>query len=427
MAKVSYKQRMISLIELNKSDAEIKNTIYKEYDIVVKLSDIEAKRNTNYILEFKENKKQEIDSKVILVKEILNDNYYNPLTKKEIVNKIYANHDVYLTPIEIKEILWTKLRNEIIYDKYEWTYRLKNKINNEFEEIENPTLIQYLKNNISEIIKELFGKIQFSQTVNFSEEFLYNGVNDILEFDIHNELSFEKLQKIVLENYNLLGKVFNIIQNINSVINYRNDIIENGNDIIESDLNNFIDKFQTLFEVDEDIVMIKNKFLFNQTKDELEFLYEAYDKYNSVLDKTNDTIKNDNSFAIKAEILSPNILFDTNEKINKLLIELDNPVNSINLILDLIKNSQIINDNEKVNNYLEKLINEAKKIEFLVYNNYSITNNYEGKNSIENLEKNNSLELVVFSNILKEEKYRLGSPVVNQFVENVTKRIKDLK
>lgn len=128
MAKVSYKQRIIDLIELNKSDVEIKKTIYNEYNIVIKLSDIEAKRNTNYIIEFKENKNQEIDDKIILVKTILNDNYYNPLTKKEIVNKIYAKHHVFLTQIEIKEILWTRLRNEIVYDKDEWTYRLKNKI-----------------------------------------------------------------------------------------------------------------------------------------------------------------------------------------------------------------------------------------------------------------------------------------------------------
>lgn len=128
MAKVSHKQRIIDLIELNKSDVEIKKTIYNEYNIVVKLSDIEAKRNTNYIIEFKENINQEIDDKIKLVKEILNDNYYNPLTKKEIVNKINSKYQVYLTQIEIKEILWTRLRNEIVYDKDEWTYRLKCKI-----------------------------------------------------------------------------------------------------------------------------------------------------------------------------------------------------------------------------------------------------------------------------------------------------------
>ena len=125
MAKVSHKQRIIDLIELNKTDVQIKKTIYNEYNIVVKLSDIEAKRNTNYIIEFKENKNQEIVDKIKLVKEILDDNYYNPLTKKEIVNKINAKYNVYLTQIEIKEVLWTRLRNEIVYDKDEWTYRLK--------------------------------------------------------------------------------------------------------------------------------------------------------------------------------------------------------------------------------------------------------------------------------------------------------------
>ena len=309
MAKVSHKQRIIDLIELNKSDVEIKKTIYNEYNIVVKLSDIEAKRNTNYIIEFKENKNQEIDDKIKLVKEILDDNYYNPLTKKEIVNKIHAKHQVYLTQIEIKEILWTRLRNEIVYDKDEWTYRLKNKIKNEIDEIEKPTLNQYLKNNISDIIKELYGKIQFSQTVNFLEEFLYNEVNDIHDFDAHNELCFEKLQKIVLQNYNLLKKMYNIIQNIPNIVSLKNEVIENDDDINETDLNNFTNTFNSLFEVDEEKIRIKNNFFFNQTKDELEFLYEAYDKYISVINKKTDSTNKENSSSTKDYVLH-NVNFD---------------------------------------------------------------------------------------------------------------------
>jgi hypothetical protein len=309
MAKVSHKQRIIDLIELNKSDVEIKKTIYNEYNIVVKLTDIEAKRNTNYIIEFKENKDQEIDSKLILVKEILNDYYYNPLSKKEIVSKINSKYNVYLTPIEVKEILWSKLRNEIVYDKNEWTYRLKNKIKNEIDEIENPTLNQYLKNNISDIIKELYGKIQFSQTVNFSKEFLYNEVNDIHDFDVHNELYFEKLQKIVLRNYNLLKKMYNIIQNIPSIVSLKNEIIENDEDINETDLNNFTNTFDSLFEVDEEKIRIKNNFFFNQTKDELEFLFEAYEKYKSVIIKKTDSINQENSSSTKDYIIH-NMNFD---------------------------------------------------------------------------------------------------------------------
>ena len=427
MAKVSHKQRIIDLIELNKSDVEIKKTIYNEYDIVVKLSDIEAKRNTNYIVEFKENKDQEIDSKLILVKEILNDYYYNPLTKKEIVNIINSKYNVYLTQIEVKEILWSKLRNEIVYDKNEWTYRLKNKIKNEINEIENSTLNQYLKNNISDIIKELYGKIQFSQTVNFSKEFLYNEVNDILDFDVHNELCFEKLQKIVLQNYNLLKKIFNIIQNIPSIVSFKNDIIENDDNINEIDLNNFTNTFNSLFEVDEEKIRIKNNFFFNQTKDELEFLFEAYEKYYCSFGKSNEYKNNEILISSKDDLKSLENINEDSEKINNLLNELNNPINSINLILNLLKNPKILNDDEKLNDYFEKLINETKKIDFLVRDRHSIGNIYENTDLDDNLKKNNSLELEIIFNIFKEEKYRLGSPVVNQFVENVTKRIKDLK
>jgi hypothetical protein len=427
MAKVSHKQRIIDLIELNKSDVEIKKTIYNEYNIVVKLSDIEAKRNTNYIIEYKENKDQEIDNKLILVKEILNDYYYNPLTKKEIVNKVNSKYNVYLTQIEVKKLLWSKLRNEIDYDRNDWTYRLKNKIKNDIDEIENLTLNKYLKNNISDIIKELFGKIQFSLTVNFSEEFLYNEVNDIHDFDFHNELCFEKLKKIVIQNYNLLKKTYNIIQNIPSIVSLKNEIIENDDDINETDLNNFTNTFNSLFEVDEEKIRIKNNFFFNQTKDELEFLYEAYEKYYCSFGKKNEYKNNEISISSKDDIKISDNIYEDSEKMPNLLNELNNPINSVNLIIDSIKNPKIINDNNKVNNYLELLLIEIKKIEFLLIESNSIMNTYENTNLDNDIKKNNSLELEIIFNILKEEKYRLGSPVVNQFVENVTKRIKDLK
>lgn len=408
MAKVSHKQRIIDLIELNKSDVEIKKTIYNEYNIVVKLSDIEAKRNTNYIIEFKENKNQEIDDKIKLVKEILNDNYYNPLTKKEIVNKIYTIHQVYLTQIEIKEILWTRLRNEIVYDKDEWTYRLKNKIINNFEELETPTLNQYLKNNISEIIEELYGKIQFTQIVNFSEEFLYNEVNDIHDFDVHNELCFEKLQKIVLQNYNLLKKMYNIIQNMPSIVSLKNEIIENDDEINETDLNNFTNTFNSLFEVDEEKISIKNNFFFNQTKDELEFLFEAYEKYYCSFGKTNEYKNNEILISSKDELKSSENINEDSEKIHSLLIELNNPINSINLILDLIKNPKIINDNDKVYNYLELLLIESKKINFILKN-----------------KKEKFLDINVILKIISEEKYRIGKYDANLLAENIIFRLKN--
>jgi hypothetical protein len=188
MAKVSHKQRIIDLIEFNKSDVEIKKTIYNEYNIVVKLSDIEAKRNTNYIIEFKENKNQEIDDKIKLVKEILNDNYYNPLTKKDIVNKIYAEQNVCVTQIEIKEILWTKLRNEIVYDKNEWTYRLRK--NNDLQKLDN-NIDEYTSiidgyTIIVKIVEREFDPLYWSKTEGLKQFIYYNKLHPKAEILIES-------------------------------------------------------------------------------------------------------------------------------------------------------------------------------------------------------------------------------------------------
>ena len=48
------------------------------------------------------------------------------------------------------------------------------------------------------------------------------------------------------------------------------------------------------------------------------------------------------------------------------------------------------------------------------------------ENSIDNYE-NKAIPLDLLLEIMKEEKYRLGSPIVNQFVDNIKTRIKDLK
>lgn len=295
MAKVSYKQRIISLIELNKTNTEIKNTIYKEYNIVVQLSDIESKRNSTYIPRLNQVKEAGNESAEKIIKDILNENFNYPLTKKEIIFKINKKYTINISRDELKYLLWGKLKNEIIYDRNDWTYRLKNKLNEEIEDVENTTLIEYLKNNISDIIKQLFGKIQFCQTITFSEKFLYNEANEIYDFDINDKLCFENLQKNVVENLSLLKKTNTIIQNITGIVFYENDIKED--DINESDLNNFFNIFHELFDLDGENIKIKNKILFNQTKDELEFLYEAYDCYFNKLQnyniKTNIEINNE--------------------------------------------------------------------------------------------------------------------------------------
>lgn len=212
MAKVSHKQRIIDLIELNKSDVEIKKTIYNEYNIVVSLSDIESKRNTNYIIEFKENKNQEIENKIKLVKELLNENYYNPLTKKAIVNKIHATHHIYLTQNEIKEILWTRLRSEIVYDKDEWTYRLKNKLINEYEvdNIQNKENLFSTKNEIKSSLNfdlEIFidnSKFKIYKKKEFFKPIFYynfnssNGDNEII-INLSHELYKPEYEEFIIK------------------------------------------------------------------------------------------------------------------------------------------------------------------------------------------------------------------------------------
>jgi len=127
MEQVSYKQRILSLIKLNKTDVEIKEIIREEYKKVFKLSDIEYLRSTDFV--DSDIQKQDIEDKISFVLDLLRGNPNKSYTKKQIVDLVKIKHEIKLSKIEIKEILWSKLRSKIIYDSDNWTYKFKDENN----------------------------------------------------------------------------------------------------------------------------------------------------------------------------------------------------------------------------------------------------------------------------------------------------------
>ena len=136
MAEISYSQRIINLIKLEFKDNEIKKIIFDEYGIYLTSIDLQKKRNSISVIDLNPSYNQNsekttnliLEEKTDLIREMFEDIYYVPLTKKEIIKKIYENHKIIITQIDAKEILWKILKNEIIYDRNDWTYKFKNKI-----------------------------------------------------------------------------------------------------------------------------------------------------------------------------------------------------------------------------------------------------------------------------------------------------------
>ena len=202
MTEILYTDRIIQLIELNHNDSEILKIIYEEYNIYLSIDVVQKKRNSKNLSDFNQSNSQSLQKrtnlmleyKSDLIREMFEDIYYVPLTKKEIVNKIHAKYQLYLTQIEIREILWTRLRNEIVYDKDEWTYRLKNKI--EEINIQDQIIIaSKIDDNIS--------------NKNFDFEILIDNSN----FKIYKKKEFFK--PIFYYNFNSLNGDNEIIINLN--------------------------------------------------------------------------------------------------------------------------------------------------------------------------------------------------------------------
>lgn len=134
MTEILYTDRIIQLIELNHNDSEILKIIHEEYNIYLSIDAVQKKRNSISVIDLNPSYNQNsekttnliLEEKTDLIREMFEDIYYVPLTKKEIIKKIYENHKIIITQIDAKEILWKILKSELIYDRNDWTYKLKN-------------------------------------------------------------------------------------------------------------------------------------------------------------------------------------------------------------------------------------------------------------------------------------------------------------
>jgi hypothetical protein len=135
MTEILYTDRIIQLIELHHNDSEILKIIHEEYNIYLSIDVVKKKRISKNLSDFNQSNSQSLqkttnlilEDKTYLIREMFEDIYYVPLTKKEIIKKIYENHKIIISQIDAKEILWKILKSEIIYDRNDWTYKFKNK------------------------------------------------------------------------------------------------------------------------------------------------------------------------------------------------------------------------------------------------------------------------------------------------------------
>jgi hypothetical protein len=200
MAKKSHSERIKDLIELNKSNLEIRNIIYNEYKIYYTLTDIENKRKPVTKEKIILNTEAQLDFEAKLVRSILIDNIEIPLTRNDIVKLIYKNHHFVISLSEVNRILFSDLKNEIIYNTTDWTYKLrKNERVNSIEE-KNKTLLkerpvfnqttkdlELLSENYNTQNSELkdinFPRVsdnfQTKKDRNFGEEIFLNGKKDL--------------------------------------------------------------------------------------------------------------------------------------------------------------------------------------------------------------------------------------------------------
>ena len=90
MTEILHTDRIIELIELNHNDSEILKIIHEEYNIYLSIDAVQKKRNSISVIDLNPSYNQNsekttnliLEEKTDLIREMFEDIYYVPLTKK---------------------------------------------------------------------------------------------------------------------------------------------------------------------------------------------------------------------------------------------------------------------------------------------------------------------------------------------------------
>ena len=228
------------------------------------------------------------------------------------------------------------------------------------------TLFSYINTNIHIFIKE-----KQSNSLIYSQQLidhLLNLDNDILGFDIDSKKHKKLLIKILKYRLDFVLKVKSLFyyENLNKITSLFR--IQNDLTIFESQI-----EIKSLFNLYKDVcyivhnyLIIENQELFNHAKNEIQLLYEAYDKlYTDITGNVFDT----QSITIKKTLLKEKIeASEITEQIEK-SVKFDN-VKDNNIQSELKKNKTNLEENLKSLNSLinKNICNNSNKNEIIRIN-----------------------------------------------------------
>jgi hypothetical protein len=381
------------------------------------------------------------DLKFVILEEITNLISYSnhPLRLKEIIKIIETKYNFKLFEGQIKNLIKTKLidNGNFFYDEKSKTYSkdsnfIKNQNSTTLNSKENNriTVLDFLKLEIHKIINNLYPSISFSES-KILNSLIFKVENNIENFDIENENHKIDFIKIVETNFITIKKLYFFFFRITNKTTLINSILKGLDDETTLTVNEvlvFSKIFSDLFNSSISQIQIIDQKKFNKLKDDIEFLYEAYDKLYTditgnvfdsqsiVIEKTllNDVIK----VPEKAELIEKSVKCgnETDNNIQSELIKIKtNLEENLNKLINLTKiNNVQINSDEEYNNWKiisDNLLIKNIKIDFLnkkviFKNSKNLSNENLFKQFLENLSiqrnYNRTFELDLFFENLQE-------------------------
>jgi hypothetical protein len=329
----------------------------------------EAKENMNTLNE----KNPPTSSFREMIINVLNTYDKTPKSKEQIIKLVYEKYKVIIDKDIIRSLLLTNMNDVIKYHNKTSLYSLNDKTNNSNQILNtdrknkkncNTTLFSYINSNITKIIKDTQSySLKYSLMLN---KYLYEPNNEINDFDLNSTEHKNNLIKILNSNLEFINNIksFFFYENISKKINL--DTLQNEIDckLNKNEIQLLIKIYNDIFKIEDNLLIISNKNLFNEAKDEIEFMYEAYYKlYTDITGSVIDT----KAIAIEKTVTKQEVdeLEKTeqiespdkceNEKSNDICEEL------IKLKVDLLLNVEKVNtliEKSNKNNHVDEISNK---------------------------------------------------------------------
>lgn len=413
----NYKARLSELKEAGTPLLTISRIIYREYGIRLKVESIsKAAREFNPLNSpqnsFNEKSILQDESILKMILNILNSSN-KPLTARNISANIRIVYEERITKGQINKLIYSHLKDDIYYDRYLFTYSLKNTPKLQAKELNSSEEL------LNKKFKILFDKIDFE---NFTEQVKSCFKNELIQVSTGIEKIDYLIKSVVKDNVITECEEIFLVSKAKE-FGYSKDIISDAKKSLEQN-NPYLDNLIHIIFDDglitpEELVFLKEKAAENDFSESFvneRFWMIGLAEYLHHLTRCKPL---DEVITLAFFLLKLN---SSEDNFTKLYKELNI---FISTDLSTIASEYIDKLKAVINVELEKEFGFKYNYASYILKKFTLSSKDKTELTTKDSSEEPNVNLEKFMKLLNQERLRIGSPDVNLLVENINYRIEN--